>query len=60
MMADTCLTCKHFDPDDTCLPVCEKHHKFIYEEWTCGEHEEVSYGAEEGSKGEAGGHTIGH
>lgn len=42
-MNKTCLNCKHFDPDDTALPVCLMHRKFISDDWGCGDfksHEE--------------------
>lgn len=36
----TCLFCKYFDPDDTGLPVCLLHRRFMNGEWTCGDFEE--------------------
>ena len=40
-MGDTCINCKHFDPDDTGLPVCNLHRKVMDGEWTCGDFESV-------------------
>jgi hypothetical protein len=36
-MNKTCINCKHFDPDDTALPVCLMHRKFISDDWGCGD-----------------------
>lgn len=38
-MTETCINCKHFDPDDTALPVCVLHRKFMSDEWSCGDFE---------------------
>lgn len=38
-MGETCLNCRHFDPDDTGLPVCALHRRFMHGEWTCGDFE---------------------
>ena len=40
-MAETCLTCAHFDPEDTELPVCVLHRRFMHGEWTCGDFESI-------------------
>ena len=36
-MDDICAYCRHFDQDDTELPVCELHRKLTEQEWTCGD-----------------------
>lgn len=38
-MADSCLQCAFFDPDDTALPVCVLLDKYVEEEWRCGDFE---------------------
>lgn len=32
-----CLNCKYFDPDDTALPVCMLHRKYMHDQWSCGD-----------------------
>ena len=32
-----CENCAHFDEDDTSLPVCTLHKRFMHKEWTCGD-----------------------
>jgi len=34
-----CENCAHFDEDDTSLPVCTLHKRFMHKEWTCGDFE---------------------
>lgn len=34
-----CENCAHFDEDDTSLPVCTLHRRFMHKEWMCGDFE---------------------
>ncbi len=36
-MSDRCADCKFFDQDQTELPVCLKHRRFMSGEWTCND-----------------------
>ena len=50
-MIETCLNCKYFDPDDTALPVCLIHRKFISDDWGCDKFE--SYEEKHGTESKA-------
>lgn len=32
-----CINCKYFDPDDTSLPVCVLHRRYMHDQWSCGD-----------------------
>lgn len=36
----SCLTCEHFDPDDTELPVCMLHRRYVVDGMVCGDHDD--------------------
>ena len=38
-MGNACIFCKFFDNDDTSLPVCTLHRRFMHEDWICGDFE---------------------
>lgn len=49
-MGDVCANCKHFDHDETELPVCVYHRRFMSADWTCGDFDPAYRPSEGGDK----------
>ncbi len=48
----TCLNCRHFDPNDTSLPVCVLHRKYMHDQWVCADFAIDAKGGDEDARKE--------